>query len=48
MDEPINSVILECGHMATCIDCAKKLLELKNECPVCRDRIIRVIRVFKQ
>lgn len=43
MDAPIECVILECGHMATCILCGKVL----TECPICRQFIIRVVRFFR-
>lgn len=43
MDAPLECVLLECGHMATCIDCGKKL----NECPICRQYVTRVVRTFK-
>ncbi|XP_055688234.1 uncharacterized protein LOC129792866 [Lutzomyia longipalpis] len=43
MDAPIECVILECGHMATCTNCGKIL----HECPICRQYIVRVVRFFK-
>lgn len=43
MDAPLNSVLLECGHIATCIDCGKQLAE----CPICRQYIVRVVHTFK-
>ncbi|CAO1316390.1 unnamed protein product [Diamesa hyperborea] len=43
MDAPIECVFLECGHMATCTNCGKVL----NECPICRQYIIRCVRFFK-
>lgn len=43
MDAPIECVFLECGHMATCTACGKVL----NECPICRQFIVRVVRIFK-
>ncbi|CAH0554457.1 unnamed protein product [Brassicogethes aeneus] len=43
MDGPLDCVLLECGHIATCIDCGKKLAE----CPICRQYVIRVVRTFK-
>ncbi|KAI8338468.1 hypothetical protein BC941DRAFT_422991 [Chlamydoabsidia padenii] len=46
-DAQQNCVFLNCGHMATCIDCGLKLVEAKNECPICRDLIVRVVRVFR-
>ena len=42
-DNPANCVFLECGHMMTCIDCSKQIVE----CPVCRQNIVRKVRVFK-
>lgn len=43
MDAPIECVILECGHMVTCTGCGKVL----NECPICRQYIVRVVRFFR-
>lgn len=43
MDAPIECVILECGHMATCTSCGKVL----SECPICRQYIVRVVRFFR-
>ncbi|KNE62218.1 hypothetical protein AMAG_07458 [Allomyces macrogynus ATCC 38327] len=43
MDAAINCVLLECGHVGVCIDCAHKL----NECPFCREKIVRVVHTFR-
>lgn len=43
MDAPLECVVLECGHMATCTRCAKVL----SECPICRQYIVRVVRFFR-
>nr|CAD7430746.1 unnamed protein product [Timema monikensis] len=43
MDAPVECVMLECGHMATCTNCGKQL----NECPICRQYVVRVVRIFK-
>jgi hypothetical protein len=42
MDSPIDCVLLECGHMVTCIKCGKRM----NECPICRQYVIRAVHVF--
>lgn len=42
-DEPIECVILECGHMACCLKCGKQM----SECPICKQYIVRVVRFFK-
>ncbi|KAI9361920.1 zinc finger, C3HC4 type-domain-containing protein [Pilaira anomala] len=46
-DNQQNCVFLDCGHMATCIECAKKLIESRNECPICREPILKLVHVFR-
>lgn len=43
MDAPVECVMLECGHMATCTNCGKQL----SECPICRQYVVRVVRTFR-
>lgn len=43
MDRLIDCVLIECGHMCSCVKCGKLL----SECPICRQYVIRCIRVFK-
>lgn len=43
MDAPMECVMLECGHIATCVQCGKRL----NECPICRQYVVRVVRFFR-
>jgi hypothetical protein len=43
MDAPVECVMLECGHMATCTACGKQL----SECPICRQFVIRIVRTFR-
>ena len=43
MSNPIDCLILECGHMATCLTCANSL----SKCPICRKQIIRLVKAFK-
>lgn len=43
MDAPIECVFLECGHSLGCISCCKVL----SECPVCRQFVVRLVRIFK-
>jgi hypothetical protein len=43
MDHIIDCVFLECGHLVTCVDCGRQL----RECPLCRQNIVRIVRVFK-
>ena len=43
MDAPINCVLLECGHMVSCVVCGKQL----SECPVCRQYVVRAVHTFR-
>ncbi|XP_031172851.1 E3 ubiquitin-protein ligase RNF34a isoform X1 [Sander lucioperca] len=43
MDGVIDCVLLECGHMVTCTKCGKRM----NECPICRQYVVRAVHVFK-
>lgn len=43
MEREINCVLLECGHMLTCVTCGRKLAE----CPICRQNVTRCVRTFK-
>lgn len=42
-ESQIDCVMLECGHMATCTPCGKQM----NECPICRQYVVRVVHTFK-
>ncbi|KAI7901667.1 zinc finger, C3HC4 type-domain-containing protein [Cokeromyces recurvatus] len=46
-DAQQNCVFLDCGHMVTCMDCAKKLIETNNQCPICREPILKLVHVFR-
>ncbi|CAL1284289.1 unnamed protein product [Larinioides sclopetarius] len=43
MEETIDSLFLDCGHMVTCHQCGKLL----HDCPICRQIIVRVVRAFR-
>ena len=43
MSNPIDCLILECGHMCTCLNCAKELCK----CPICRQEIARIVKAFR-
>eukprot|EP01116_Phalansterium_solitarium_P021342 TRINITY_DN6600_c0_g1_i1.p1 TRINITY_DN6600_c0_g1~~TRINITY_DN6600_c0_g1_i1.p1 ORF type:complete len:615 (+),score=119.26 TRINITY_DN6600_c0_g1_i1:247-2091(+) len=42
MENRINTVILECGHVAVCYPCSRLL----KDCPICRLPISRVVKTF--
>lgn len=43
MDAMVDCVLLECGHMVSCTECGKRL----SECPICRQYVVRVVRIFR-
>ncbi len=43
MDRPIETVFLECGHLACCRACAAPM----QLCPICRRPIARVVQTFR-
>ena len=43
MERAIDCVLLECGHMISCVNCGKRLAE----CPICRQFVVRAVRIFK-
>jgi hypothetical protein len=43
LERPIDCVLLECGHQATCVTCAQGI---RPACPICRAPISRVVRTF--
>lgn len=48
LDNEIQTVLVECGHMAVCVECGDKLMRNpRPECPICRAGIIKVLRTFR-
>ena len=43
MVNQIDCLILECGHMSTCLICAKEVFK----CPICRQQISRIVKAFR-
>ncbi|RNA03399.1 E3 ubiquitin- ligase rififylin-like [Brachionus plicatilis] len=39
MESIMDCVLLDCGHMCSCIKCGKQLAE----CPICRQNVVRVV-----
>jgi hypothetical protein len=43
MENLIECVFAECGHMICCISCSKNL----KQCPFCRNDIVKAIKFYK-
>ncbi|KAF4130246.1 C3HC4 type zinc finger [Phytophthora infestans] len=46
-DGPQVAVCVPCGHNAVCMDCAQELLDTTRLCPVCRQQVREVIRLYR-
>ncbi|CAH0479717.1 unnamed protein product [Peronospora belbahrii] len=42
-----EAVCVPCGHNAVCMDCAQELLDSTGLCPVCRQQVREVIRLYR-
>eukprot|EP00483_Globobulimina_turgida_P005868 UN05878 len=42
----IQCVLCPCGHQPYCFDCANKSRKHDNRCPICRTRIMNVMKTF--
>lgn len=47
MDKARDSVLLPCGHLGVCIDCGNSLITTTRTCPICRQPIDKVQRVYQ-
>ena len=47
MMKPVNTCLVPCGHMATCIECGKQNLDHSGNCPICRKRVLTIVTTFK-
>lgn len=46
-EKDIDVVILECGHFCICSGCSAGVVESKKGCPVCRNPITNIKKIYK-
>lgn len=48
MDATINTVLIPCGHVAICFECAQMLRQKGNkDCPICKTPVTTIVKTFK-
>ena len=48
LSETANTILMPCGHMCVCLECAKAIQKSKhNHCPICRGTIQSLIPMKK-
>jgi hypothetical protein len=43
MNAQSDSVLYRCGHVCACLPCAKEM----KQCPICREEVTDVIKIWK-
>lgn len=46
MNDKVNCVLYRCGHMCLCIKCARETMDVNGICPICRQIIMDVIKIY--
>lgn len=46
LERPREVIVLDCGHICVCGDCAQAL-PLPRKCPVCRGDIVRILPIYR-
>ena len=46
-ERPVNAALIPCGHLSMCYECAVKVKKRDRLCPLCRQPIKSVLRVYK-
>ncbi|CAL1535581.1 unnamed protein product [Lymnaea stagnalis] len=46
-EQTINCVLYTCGHMCLCYNCATTIRGEKGLCPICRQAIVDVIKIYR-
>ncbi|KAJ1452680.1 hypothetical protein M885DRAFT_444615, partial [Pelagophyceae sp. CCMP2097] len=45
-DANVDTVLIPCGHALFCRSCATRAQRDSDKCPICRQRVIHVQRVY--
>lgn len=45
-ESEVVAALVPCGHNLFCMECADKIQEESNTCPVCQKQVLQVLRIF--
>ncbi|KAH9417415.1 hypothetical protein DERP_007413 [Dermatophagoides pteronyssinus] len=45
-ERSIDCVLLDCGHLISCLLCAQQKIRRFGKCPVCRKIVWKVVRIY--
>ena len=45
-EAPVEGACIPCGHMAACMTCLNEIKAKKGFCPVCRAKILQVVKIY--
>ncbi|XP_002131654.2 baculoviral IAP repeat-containing protein 8 [Ciona intestinalis] len=43
LDNPMDCILLECGHVCTCLECSQGI----RTCPICRQKITKIMKIYR-
>jgi Zinc finger, C3HC4 type (RING finger) len=46
IEERVEGACIPCGHMAGCMGCLQKVKETGGECPICRAKIVWIVKLY--
>ncbi|XP_021371496.1 E3 ubiquitin-protein ligase SPL1-like [Mizuhopecten yessoensis] len=47
LEDTVNAAFLDCGHTSCCYNCANNLKRSTKICPICRQTIRDVVRIYR-
>jgi Zinc finger, C3HC4 type (RING finger) len=46
IEKGVEGACIPCGHMAGCMRCLQKIKETGGECPICRAKIVWIVKLY--
>lgn len=46
IEKLVEGACIPCGHMAGCMGCLQKIKESGGECPICRAKIVWIVKLY--